>query len=587
MIVGRLIKQLRASYSAKLIAIFIIALCLMATALNITSNQIQRTSYTDYMRASGLAMAQLLAKSVQLDVFTENRAQLRVPAASLLSQEDILQVEVLDRHGLPLITLGKTQNPDELPDRKAIVAAMADQALHFKEWPTSFSYCWPVEALATTGNEDELYFDAEAERLTENTPPLGYVTIIASKIQYEKNIRDMALRTGLIILALLVLLVAGVLLFIRRVAQPLRLLVHKIKTQRHIDIDHDDIGLLDTTITTLIHDLDHSFQTINDLTNSLEDKVAKRTRELALANEELTTRQTYLEEANANLERALQELQEAEGQLIQSEKMAAIGQVVAGVAHEINNNINFISGALPSMDRTIADIQRLTDTLSAACQEPTPEKTLHAKALQQELAVDSLFADLAQLMANIHEGANRTTRIVADLRTFSRADEQGYKAVDLHKSLDSTITFLDKDHLKHSEIIKKYGEIPLVSCLPDRINQVFLNIMNNALYAMAPEGGTLTIDSSCEDGQVHIRFSDTGSGIPKEVLPKIFDPFYTSKDIGEGSGIGLAISYKIIQQHGGRIRVTSEEGKGSSFEVILPSQQSKGNSPDKKNISTP
>ncbi|MBU0682311.1 MAG: hypothetical protein KKD73_12920 [Proteobacteria bacterium] len=569
MILARFIQQIRASYSAKLIGIFIVALCLMATALNITSNRMQRKSYTEYMRAGGLAMTQLLAKSVQIDVFTEDIAELKRPLELLLNQEDILQIEVLNSKGRPIISRC-VDNSGKIPNTETMFMEIRDDAPHFKEWPQTFSFWWAVQALATTSSEDDLYFATEADQVTENSKPLGYVTIIVSKKQHEENIRKMAIRTGFTILALLILLITGTLLLIRRIAQPLRTLTHKIRTQRRIGIEHDDIGLLDTTITTLVNDLDDSFQKITDLTNTLEDKVSERTRQLALANEELTTRQGYLEASNQNLEKAMRELQEAEGQLIQSEKMAAIGQVVAGVAHEINNNINFISGALPSMDRAIVDIRRLTDTFNAACLEPTAEKLQEVKAVQKELGDNEIFEALGILMTNIHEGVNRTTRIVADLRSFSRTDEQGYKVVDLHRSIDSTITFLNKDHLQHVEIIKNYGEIPPLSCLPDRLNQVFLNIMNNALYAMAPKGGTLTITTFRQDAQIHIRFSDTGTGISKEVLPKIFDPFYTNKDIGEGSGIGLAISYKIIEQHGGHIEVTSEEEKGSSFELVLP-----------------
>jgi signal transduction histidine kinase len=569
MILARFIQQIRASYSAKLIGIFIVALCIMATALNITSNRMQRKSYTEYMHAGGLAMTQLLAKSVQIDVFTEDIAELKRPLELLLSQEDILQIEALNSKGRPIISRS-INNSGEIPDTETMYREIKNKAPHFKEWPKTFSFWWPVQALPTTSSDDDLYFNTEADQVIESSEPLGYVTIIVSKKQHEENIRKMAIRTGFTILALLILLVAGTLLLIRRMALPLRTLTHKIRAQRRIGMEHDDIGLLDTTITTLVRDLDNSFQKITDLTNTLEDKVSERTRQLALANKELTTRQKYLEESNQNLEKAMRELQEAEGQLIQSEKMAAIGQVVAGVAHEINNNINFISGALPSMDRAIADIRRLTDTFNAACLEPTVERLQEVKAVQKELGDNEIFKALGILMTNIHEGVNRTTRIIADLRSFSRADEHGYKVIDLHSSIDSTITFLNKDHLQHVAIIKNYGEIPPVSCLPDRLNQVFLNIMNNALYAMAPRGGTLTITTFQQEAQIHICFSDTGTGISKEVLPKIFDPFYTNKDIGEGSGIGLAISYKIIEQHGGHIEVTSEEGKGSNFELVLP-----------------
>ncbi|MDA3786534.1 MAG: ATP-binding protein [Deltaproteobacteria bacterium] len=568
------LKQMRASYSAKLIAIFIAALCLMATALNITSNRMQKSSYTKYMQSNGLALAQLLANSVQLDVFSENLEQLRIPEASLMSREEIHHVEILTSKGLPLVSLGKTQKSNQIPDRAALLTEIRAQASHFKEWPTTFSYWWPVKALATTSSEDALYFDVDPAQTGEEQEPLGYVTLLVSKIHYEKDIREMAIRSGLIILLLLILLVTGTLLLTRRMTLPLRTLIHKIQSQRTIGEDHDEIGLLDTTVTNLIKDLDHSFETINNLKTGLENKVEERTKQLALANQGLTTRQEYLEEANQQLEKAMQELQETEGQLIQSEKMAALGQVVAGVAHEINNNINFISAALPSLSRGINDLKELTRTFGAACLEEPGEKQakirLKALALKKELEKDDLFSSLDELMGNIREGVKRTIRIVTDLHTFSRADEQGFKRVDLHSSLDSTLTFVNKKYLKGIHIHQEYGTIPLVTCRPGRLNQVFLNIMNNGIQAMARQGGTLKITTFLDDDHVHIRFSDTGCGISKEVLPKIFDPFFTSKGPGAGTGIGLAVSYKIIQEHRGRITVTSREGEGSIFDVILP-----------------
>ncbi len=574
MILSHFLKQMRASYSAKLIAIFIAALCLMATALNITSNRMQKSSYTKYMQSSGLALAQLLANSVQLDVFSENLEQLQIPAASLLSREDILQVEILTSKGLPLVSLGKTHKRNQIPDRAALLTEIRAQASHFKEWSTTFSYWWPVKALATTSSEDALYFDVEPAQPDGEQEPLGYVTLLVSKSRYEKDIREMAIKTGFTILLLLILLVTGTLLLTRRMTLPLRTLVHKIQSQYTIGEGHDDIGLLDTTVTNLIQDLDHSFETINNLKTGLENQVEERTKQLALANQGLTTRQEYLEEANHQLKKTMRELQETEGQLIQSEKMAALGQVVAGVAHEINNNINFISGALPSLSRGINDLKELTRTFGAACLEEPGEKQaemrLKALALKKEIEQDDLFTSMDELMGNIREGVKRTISIVTDLHTFSRADEQGFKRVDLHSSLDSTLTFVNKKYLKDIFIHQEYGTIPLVTCRPGRLNQVFLNIMNNGIQAMARQGGTLKITTFEHDDHVHIRFSDTGGGISKEILPKIFDPFFTSKGPGAGTGIGLAVSYKIIQEHRGRITVTSREGEGSIFEVILP-----------------
>lgn len=578
MIFSRLIKRLQSSYTAKVICMFTAALFLLGGILNFTFLRLQEKSYREYMQTNGMATARLLAKTLELDVFSENIDGVNKTLDAFENYENIIKVEVSSDTGIILVSRCFHKGKDHLsPSTEALRNHIRKNTSFFKEWPDSFSFWSPVTAIPAYTSVEELYFDQEIQPNEDIEPPriLGYVTLLISKEHYEDQVKQIFFRTGLTIFLIVILLTSGVFFIFRRMTKPLRNLIIKIKQERNIGESHDEIGLLDTTLTTLVEDLDHSFHTINELTNSLENKVVKRTRQLALANEELTSRQHFLEEANKKLEDAMRELQDTEGQLVQSEKMAAIGQVVAGVAHEINNNINFISGALPSLDRTTTDLKRLTDKYSAACCEPTEGKLNEARALQEELGKDEIFESLGLLMKNIYEGVNRTTKIIADLKTFSRADEQGYKAIDLHESIDSSITFLKKEHMEHVTIIKNYGEIPRVTCRPDRINQVFLNIMNNALYAMVPQGGTLSITTFRINSHVHVCFSDTGVGISKEVLPKIFDPFFTSKNIGEGSGIGLAISYKIIEQHGGCIEVASGEGKGSNFEVILPIENKK------------
>ncbi|MEN8256415.1 MAG: ATP-binding protein [Thermodesulfobacteriota bacterium] len=573
MIFAKFIKQVQASYSAKLILIFIASICLMGTILNFTFIRMQQDSYATYTRNSGLSMSRLLAKSVQIDVFTENKEQLAIPMDALLSQENILKVEIFTDKGELLVSRASSESC-EIPDLKKTLGDLPQSKSSFNEWPNCFSFIWPVLTLPQYKSEDSLYFDEASELTPVDNHPLGYVSIIMSKRQYQQDIQQIFLKTGLTILFILVLLVTGILLLFRKMTLPLKNLIGKIQRERNIGEVHDDIGLLDTTVTSLVDELDRSFQTINDLTTGLEDKVTERTKQLAMANTELTNRQEYLEESNLKLEKAMKELKETEGQLIQSEKMAALGQVVAGVAHEINNNINFISGALPSLTRALSDIQKLTkkfdEAFVQASGDDAEKKQQEAIALKKELEEDNLFNSLDQLMANIREGVNRTTSIVSELRTFSRSDEQGFKKVDLHDSINSTITFLNKKYLTDVDIHKDYGTIPPVSCRPGRINQVFLNIMNNAIQAMGKKGGILTISTFLNGDDVHIRFTDTGAGINQDTLPKIFDPFFTNKDTGEGSGIGLAVSYKIIQEHQGRIDVQSKEDKGSTFEIVLP-----------------
>lgn len=573
----RLLRQIKSSYSAKLICIFIATLLLMAALLNYTFIRLQQKSFRTYTRENALTIAALLAKSIDVDLFTENVDNLQRSLANLDDLGNLLQVQILTADGKVIGSrLFHSEQGITPPASAAIMAAGSGENSFFREWPDFFT-CWtpvlssPRPAGKDALYEDTLYFDA----FSRNIPPpqqetLGYVTMVISKKQYQEELDHILVRSGLVILIILSLLISGTILIFRRLTQPLKQLIARIKQEKNISETHDEIGLLDSTVTNLIKDLDSSFQTITALNHDLEGKVAQRTAQLARANSQLIKRQEYLEEANRKLEQAMQELRETESQLIQSERMAAIGQVVAGVAHEINNNINFISGALPSLNRAMADIRRLIEAFAGACRQPTAEKREEALLLHKGLSEEELFDSLDQLMANIREGVQRTTKIIADLKTFSRSDEQSTASLDLNASLDSTITFLDKEHLDHVKIIKEYGDLPPVHCRADRINQVFLNIMNNALHAMAPAGGHLTITTFADNNEAHIRFQDTGIGINRENLPKIFDPFYTSKEIGQGTGIGLAISYQIIKQHNGRIEVTSEDGRGSTFEVILP-----------------
>lgn len=316
----------------------------------------------------------------------------------------------------------------------------------------------------------------------------------------------------------------------------------------------------------MIQELEQSFETIKELKDGLEVKVSERTRELS-------DRQTQLEKANLKLSETLAKLQEAQQQLVQSEKMAAMGQMVAGVAHEINNSVNFISGALPSVKRLLGDLKELLASYEELEQMPNGDdrgRDIAAiQALKNEIEFAEIFTTFEQLLANIDEGTTRTTRIIKDLKIFTRQGAEKFKQADIHSIIDSSIPFIDSKLLKGVEIRKEYGDIEPVTCLAGRISQVFLNIMQNAVQAMNGKG-TLNIRTWQENGQVHISFIDTGCGIEKDLINRVFDPFFTTKEVGKGSGLGLGISYDIIKQHSGRINVTSKVGQGSVFEVILP-----------------
>jgi signal transduction histidine kinase len=286
------------------------------------------------------------------------------------------------------------------------------------------------------------------------------------------------------------------------------------------------------------------------------------------AEEELLRRNRELTELNEKLSRAQE-------QLLQSEKLASIGQLAAGVAHEINNPISFVFSNFGTLDAYIADLLRVLAQYEEA--EPyitDPEMKARIGALREQVELDYLVEDVPVLMSESRDGIERVRKIVQDLKDFSRVDgHQDWQWVDLHHGIDSTLNIVNNEVKYKADVVKEYGDIPEVECLPSQINQVILNIVVNGAQAINGTRGRITIRTGCDSGNVWIEISDNGSGIPKAIQSRIFDPFFTTKPIGSGTGLGLSLSYGIIQKHHGRIDVQSEPGIGSTFRIELPIKQ--------------
>ena len=290
--------------------------------------------------------------------------------------------------------------------------------------------------------------------------------------------------------------------------------------------------------------------------------------ELKLARDRLANQNAYLE---AELNRRLQENQQVQTQLLQSEKMAAIGQLSAGITHEINNPVGFVASNLGSLDAYLRDIFSLLDayvTLEDACPAGTAALA-NIRKLKQEKEIDFIREDTAQLIAESREGLVRVIKIVNDLKNFSRMESNVWLKSNLHEGLDSTLNIVWNEIKYHCTLHKDYGVIPEVVCIPSQINQVLLNLLSNAAQAI-PEKGEITIRTGQVGGEVFIAIADTGTGIPAEVLPRLFEPFFTTKPVGKGTGLGLSIAYGIVHKHGGRIEVDSTVGRGTTFTVWLP-----------------
>ncbi len=326
---------------------------------------------------------------------------------------------------------------------------------------------------------------------------------------------------------------------------------------------------LTQSFNRMAQQLQESFKTLEQANEQLEHRVEERTAELKATKDEV--------------EMALRELQRTQTQLIQSEKMSSLGQLVAGVAHEINNPVNFIYGNLGHADQYTQELLKLVQAYQTHYPEPPPAIAQQSKAMD----LDFMVNDLSKLIESMKEGARRIREIVLALRTFSRLDEAEVKSINIHDGIDSTLIILGnrlkpKPNHPGIEILRNYGSLPLVECYPGPLNQVFMNILSNAIDAIEiaiEQGKQITPAISIHTGLIdesraQIRIGDNGSGIPEAIKQRIFDPFFTTKPVGSGTGMGLAISYQIVtDRHQGTLSCRSQSGEGTEFVIQIPLKQ--------------
>jgi two-component system, NtrC family, sensor kinase len=283
-----------------------------------------------------------------------------------------------------------------------------------------------------------------------------------------------------------------------------------------------------------------------------------------------------LQQRHAELRQAYLRLNGAQEKLLQSEKMASIGQLAAGVAHEINNPIGYVHSNLGSLQEYLRSLFTLIEAYERALRAPDPKALIpEIDDIRNRFDIDFISRDLPQLMAESREGIERVTRIVRDLKDFSYSGrEESWKLVDLHSGLESTINIIWNELKYKVTLDRHYGNLPLVECLPSELNQVYMNLLLNAGQAIG-ERGTIVVSTGQDGEEVWIEFRDSGAGIPADLLQRIFDPFFTTKPVGSGTGLGLSISYGIINKHHGRIDVASTVGEGSCFRIVIPVRQPK------------
>ncbi|SEM82958.1 hypothetical protein SAMN05216436_10859 [bacterium A37T11] len=306
---------------------------------------------------------------------------------------------------------------------------------------------------------------------------------------------------------------------------------------------------------------------IREQNEVLERKVGERTSEL--------------KESNINLEQAMTNLKEAQSQLVESEKMASLGQLTAGVAHEINNPINFVTSNVKPLRRDLSVVLEALQEIEkiGLSDLSVSEKSKQMKAYKAQLDFDYLKTEIDHLLNGMYEGATRTSEIVKSLRIFSRVDEDDLKMANINECMESTLVILNSLlNDKNVFVEKDLGDLPDIECYPGKLNQVFLNIMSNAIYAIHKQhsldgNGKLYISTRAKQAYIEVLFRDNGIGMDERTKSKMFEPFFTTKDVGEGTGLGMSIVYNTVQKHNGKIEVTTAPGEGASFILKFPLRQ--------------
>jgi two-component system, NtrC family, sensor kinase len=279
---------------------------------------------------------------------------------------------------------------------------------------------------------------------------------------------------------------------------------------------------------------------------------------------------TEIRQVSEQLAAAYQDLKATHSQLLQQEKMASIGQLAAGVAHEINNPMGFISSNLGTMEKYLNRISGFLELQTAGIEESAPQKLREELAqARRSIKVDYILEDARALLAESRDGAERVRTIVQNLKSFSRVDDTQTSYIELNECLETTITIAWNELKYKATLQRDYGELPPVKCRPQQLNQVFLNILVNAAHAIETQG-QITVTTRSARGLVTVAIHDTGCGIPEEIRNRIFEPFFTTKEVGKGTGLGLSISYDIIKKHGGTLEVESPQGCGATFTITLP-----------------
>jgi len=568
------------------ILVVIVAAVLSTISLNATEKNIHRE-----LGRRGLTLASNLAYNSEYAVLTNNIGDLEKFVTGIMQQPDVAYCVIKDPNGNIIYSNGTYEAIEDLltltaSDKRSIREHKSKiRPFNLSKKQGFIDTAAPILSKASTASLDDedadlLFEEAAESELDYSKRPESLIGIVHLGLTLA-NTREIIRENQNLVIRITLSIILGTWLmtiFFTRIAlAPINSLMDATQkiSSGNLDFDldirsRDEFADLAHAFTQMTKELRQSRSELQEYSEQLENKVAKRTQQIRENEKKL---RQMLDKS----QKMHETLKSTQNQLVQSEKLASLGQLAAGVAHEINNPTGFVMANIEIFQEYVDKLLTIISHLVELVKSNLPEDKEKAELLQQQLNgitdnTDFIYLkkDLPEIIKESLDGAHRIKNIVSNLKNFARPGKEGLNPVNINEEIEKAITLVSNEIKYKCEIVMDCQSVPMIDANPQQLDQVFINILINASHAIE-ESGTITIKTYAKDDNVYVEIIDDGRGIPDDAIGKIFDPFYTTKEVGKGTGLGLSIVYRIVQEHNGEIDVKSQEGKGTTFTLKFPS----------------